>query len=201
MKTLTTTLAAAGALLVYVGGPAGDLPTSPRASTGEQVTDDALIEQYCVRCHSERRLRGNLSLEDFDAFSPHEQAEITEKIIVKLRAGMMPPPGAARPAGDSLVMLVENLEARIDDAAARAPDPGGRTFQRLNRAEYERSIEDLLGLEIDAGEYLPLDTKSENFDNVADVQMLSPTLLDAYLVAAAVLSSAFAWLNTPRIVE
>ena len=116
------------------------------------------------------------------------QAPTTEKMIVKLRAGMMPPPGAARPGGDSLQALVQRLETRIDEAAAAAPDPGGRTFQRLNRAEYARSIHDLLGLEIDAGAYLPLDTKSENFDNIADVQMLSPTLLDAYLGAAAEIS-------------
>jgi len=212
MKMLTTTLAAAGALLVSVGGSIGDSvgsnrgvsPTSfgvasgvsatarsgvlTRGPASDATTDSALIDEYCVRCHNERRLRGNLSLEDFDASSPHERAAITEKMIVKLRAGMMPPPGASRPAGDSLTSLVERLEARIDEAAARAPDPGGRTFQRLNRAEYERSIADLLGLEIDAGEYLPLDTKSENFDNIADVQMLSPTLLDAYLSAAAEIS-------------
>jgi hypothetical protein len=149
------------------------------------ASDQSLIEEYCVRCHNDRRLRGNLSLEDFDPASPHDQAAIAEKMIVKLRAGMMPPPGTARPAGDSLEVLVANLEARVDAAAARAPDPGGRTFQRLNRVEYARSIEDLLGLEIDAGAYLPLDTKSENFDNIADVQMLSPTLLEAYLTAAA----------------
>ena len=151
-------------------------------------TDEALIEQYCVRCHSDRRLRGNLSLEDYDPLAPHLQASTTEKMIVKLRAGMMPPPGATRPSGDSLQALVQRLEARIDEAASAAPDPGGRTFQRLNRAEYARSIHDLLGLEIDAGAYLPLDTKSENFDNIADVQMLSPTLLDAYLGAAAEIS-------------
>jgi hypothetical protein len=93
-----------------------------------------------------------------------------------------------RPAGDTLLALVETLERLVDEAVARSPDPGQRTFQRLNRAEYEASIADLLGLEIDAGAYLPLDTKSENFDNIAEVQMLSPTLLDAYLNAAADLS-------------
>ena len=76
-------------------------------------------------------------------------------MIVKLRAGMMPPPGVARPAGDSLTMLAEALEERIDEAAARSPNPGGRTFQRLNQVEYARSIQDLLGLEIDAAALLP----------------------------------------------
>jgi hypothetical protein len=80
------------------------------------------------------------------------------------------------------------LERRLDAVAAARPDPGTRTFQRLNRAEYERSIREVVGLGIDAGEYLPLDTKSANFDNIADVQMLSPTLLEAYLKAASDIS-------------
>jgi hypothetical protein len=150
--------------------------------------DNAVIQEYCVRCHNERRLRGNLSLEGFDAATPEQQAEIAEKMIVKLRAGMMPPPGTDRPAGDTLGTLVADLEQRIDRSAARHPNPGGRTFQRLNQAEYARSIKDLLGLEIDPSAFLPLDTKSANFDNIADVQMLSPTLLDAYLNAAATIS-------------
>ena len=89
-----------------------------------------------------------------------------------------------RPAADTLTVLVEALEAVVDEAAAVAPNPGYRTFQRLNRAEYERTIRDLLGLEVDAGDYLPPDARSANFDNIADVQMLSPTLLTAYLRAA-----------------
>ena len=196
MKTFTATLAAIGTLLVYSGGPVrladamASVPvhTLERAPSASEFSPNELIQEYCVRCHSDRRLRGNLSLEDFDAEVPHEQAEIAEKMIVKLRAGMMPPPGVTRPAGDSLRMLVEGLEARIDEAAAGVPNPGGRTFQRLNRSEYERSIHDLLGLHIDAGAYLPLDAKSENFDNIADAQAMSPTLLGAYLGAAADIS-------------
>jgi len=120
--------------------------------------------------------------------TPSTDPILAEKMVVKLRAEMMPPPGARRPAGDSLLALVESLEQRLDAAAAMDPNPGGRSFQRLNRAEYQRSIRDLLGLEIDAADYLPLDTKSDNFDNIADVQMVSPTLLDAYLTAAAEIS-------------
>ena len=199
MKTLIVTLAAFGTLLVYTG----DTTDTQRASTTADrayttsaqpldtwsaATDDEVIQEYCVRCHSDRRLRGNMSLERFEADNPQADGELTEKMIVKLRAGMMPPPGVSRPAGDTLLVLVENLESRIDAAARSNPNPGGRTFQRLNQIEYERSIHDLLGLEIDASSLLPLDTKSANFDNIADVQLLSPTLLDAYLNAAAVVS-------------
>ena len=152
------------------------------------VDENDVIEEYCVRCHSDRRLRGNLSLESFDAEQPELSGDVAEKMIVKLRAGMMPPPGVTAPAGDTLETLVAALEQRMDRAAERNPNPGGRTFQRLNQSEYAASIHDLLGLTIDGASYLPPDTKSANFDNIADVQMLSPTLLDAYLNAAAEIS-------------
>ena len=133
-------------------------------------------------------MTGNMSLEQFDAANPERNAELSEKMIHKLRAEMMPPPGARRPAGDTLLSLVLALESSMDAAALANPNPGGRSFQRLNQAEYGRSILELLDLEIDAGDYLPLDTKSANFDNIADAQMLSPMLLDTYFRAAAEIS-------------
>src|SRR5439155_18552402 len=88
--------------------------------------------------------------------------------------------------GDTLVALVETLEQVIDKSSR--PNPGARTFQRLNRPEYEHAVRDLLALDVNAGDYLPLDTKSANFDNIADVQALSPTLLESYLNAASAVS-------------
>mgnify|MGYP005629627437 FL=1 len=166
------------------------MAVSKVASTNEgpAVDSDGVIKEYCMGCHDDRRMRGNLSLEDFRALDAGRTPETGEKMIRKLRAGMMPPPGAKRPGGDTLLQLVESLEANLDAQASAHPNPGGRTFQRLNRAEYERSIGDLLGLTIDASAYLPPDTKSANFDNIADAQLLSPTLLDAYLNAAAAVS-------------
>jgi hypothetical protein len=182
----------AGLLMVTLAPDAGPRGYAPAPGSGESTppiaAPDAVVQAYCVRCHNDRVLRGNLSLEGFAVDAASETGDIAEMMIRKLRAGMMPPPGARRPAGDSLLVLVESLEAHMDEAAAANPNPGGRTFQRLNRAEYEKSIFDLLGLQIDAGAYLPLDTKSANFDNIADVQMVSPTLLDAYLNAAAEIS-------------
>jgi hypothetical protein len=145
---------------------------------------DEIVQEYCVRCHNDRMLRGNLSLERFTVDSADETGEVAESMIRKLRAGMMPPPGSPRPPADSLLALVESIETRMDDAAEGNSNPGGRSFQRLNRAEYQASVRDVLDLEIEAALFLPLDTKSANFDNIADVQMLSPTILDAYLRAA-----------------
>jgi hypothetical protein len=158
----------------------------PQEISPEALT--AVVKRLCGACHNDQLMFGNLSLTDFDVAAAAERAGVAEKMISKLRAGMMPPPGIPRPGGDTMQALVETLETLVDEAAASSPNPGNRTFQRLNRAEYERSIEELLGLTIQAGDFLPLDTKSENFDNIADVQMLSPTLLEAYLNAASQIS-------------
>ncbi len=151
-------------------------------------TETEVVQQVCVRCHNERRLTGNLSLEGFVVEEADRNADIAEKMVRKLRAGMMPPPGTRRPAGDTLNALVERLEEILDGAAAAHPEPGERTFQRLNRAEYAGAVHDLLGLTVDAGDWLPLDQMSANFDNIADVQAMSPTLVESYLNAAADIS-------------
>ena len=163
------------------------------AAIGDMAVDDAadltgVVQRYCVRCHNERLLRGNLTLEEFDVASAHERAPTAEKMIRKLRAGMMPPPGQRRPPPDTLRALVETLEAVVDQEAARDRNPGSRRFQRLNRAEYERVIRDLLALEIDASRWLPADTYLGAFDNMSDAQGLSTTLLEAYLRAATEVS-------------
>ena len=148
----------------------------------------AVVEGSCRRCHNDRTRRGNQSLDSFEVAQAADNAAVAEKMIRKLRAGMMPPAGTRRPAEAALTGLAEFLETRIDEQAAANPTPGRRTFQRLNRAEYERSIRDLLALDVDAGVYLPPDTKSANFDNIADVQLLSTTLMTGYLRAGGEIS-------------
>jgi hypothetical protein len=146
-----------------------------------------VIENYCADCHNDQLKSGNQSFDGFDVAHADQRLVQAEKMIRKLRAEMMPLPGAARPGGDTLALLAQTMEQVIDRSSAK-PNPGSRPFQRLNRPEYERTIHDLLGLDVNAADYLPLDTKSANFDNIADVQSLSPTLLEAYLNAAASVS-------------
>ena len=148
----------------------------------------AVLDEYCVTCHDNDKEKGGLSLEGFDPAKADTKAEIAEKMIRKLRAGMMPPGGADRPEPQVLTALAASLEAKLDAVAASRPNPGRRTFQRLNRAEYANSIRELLGVDIDASAFLPSDTVSHNFDNIADVQSLSPTVLEGYLRAAAKVS-------------
>src|SRR5262245_10816470 len=149
-----------------------------------------IVKRYCVGCHNEtgKAKAGDLSLATFDATHAAQNTEIAERMIRKLQAGFMPPPRAPRPDPQTYAALIATLESQIDSAAAAKPNPGQRVFQRLNRPEYARAIHDLLLLDVDAGAWLPLDTKSANFDNIADAQSLSPMLLEAYLNAASAIS-------------
>ncbi len=151
-------------------------------------SQQALVDQYCSYCHDDVEMAGGMSLSGLDLAHVEESAELVEGMIRKLRAGMMPPSGQERPDEVTLEALARFLETRIDRAAAANPNPGGRSFQRLNRPEYEHTIQDLLALKVDAGDWLPLDQMLANFDNMADAQLLSPTLLEAYLNAAAAIS-------------
>jgi hypothetical protein len=190
--------------------PAATAPTAPsraRTSTGPSsaaqpvpvaahapsaslsaAAQTELVATYCATCHSDRAKAGGLSLAGFSAMRAQEQPALVEKMIRKLRAGMMPPAVAKRPDPATLAAFTGALEARMDEHAAVNPNPGWRPFQRLNRAEYQRAVHDLLGLEVDVTAFLPADTISHGFDNVADVQGLSPTLMEGYLRAASQIS-------------
>jgi len=145
-----------------------------------------LVSYYCVACHDDEGKTGGLTLEHFDAAHAEQQAAIAEKMIRKLRAGMMPPPAVKeRPDTATEQAFAEALETRIDAAAKLDPNPGWRPFQRLNRAEYQRAVKDLFDIDIDVTAFLPPDSISNGFDNVADAQAFSPALMEGYLRAAS----------------
>ncbi len=110
-------------------------------------------------------------------------AEVWEKVLRKVQANMMPPPGMPRPDGATRRALVSFLETTLDRAAAVAPNPGRPLVHRLNRAEYANAIRDLLALDVDVTSLLPPDDSSSGFDNIADVLGVSPVLLESYLTA------------------
>jgi hypothetical protein len=156
-------------------------------STAEQ---NALVKQYCVGCHNDRNKdrTSGLSFQSFDAAAITDHADVAERMIRRLRSGMMPPVGARRPAPATINGLVAAFETRIDRAAALNPNPGWRPSQRLNRAEYQRAVKDLLAIDVDVNAYLPADTLSDGFDNIADSQTISSTLMEGYLRAASQIS-------------
>lgn len=144
----------------------------------------AVLDRYCVTCHSDRLETADLSLESVDLADPAAHAAVLEEVIRKLRTGTMPPPLRPTPSDDERAQVLSWLESSLDAAAAAAPNPGRtETLRRLNRTEYQNAIRDLLALDIDAQTLLPADEAGHGFDNV-NVGDLSPALLDRYITAA-----------------
>ena len=169
-------------------GPASGPAIERASSSAPRLTPNDTIKEFCTGCHNQYDLKGELSLDDFDVAKAADHAAIGEKMIRKLRAGLMPPKTEPQPDRETRMALVTALETTLDKAAT--PNPGRRTFQRLNRAEYAAAIKAIFGIDVDVSEYLPADTISASFDNIADVQMPSATVMQGYLRAAAYVSEA-----------
>jgi len=162
----------------------GATPASPRRALGAEASAKAaLIDQYCMGCHSDRVKSGGLALSQLNLDDVDQSAEIAEKVIRKLRGGLMPPAGARRPDSHAAAEFVSWLETKID-AAATESKPGRVALRRLNRREYAYAIRDLLGLNIDATAWLPDDNVKGNFDNNAAALQVSPNFVDQYIYAA-----------------
>jgi hypothetical protein len=172
---------AATAALSPAAAPAR--PVAPSPLSHEQVR--GLLDRYCVTCHNDRVKTQNLSLQGLDLTKPADHAELWEKVIRKLRAGVMPPPDVPRPSLTEYEALRDSLEAAIDRAMAGRVAPGSVVLHRLNRTEYANAIRDLLDLRIDASALLPPDDSAHGFDNIAGSLTISPTLLESYATAAA----------------
>jgi len=143
-------------------------PPQLQAPAGSAQTPRPVLDQYCVTCHNDRIKRANLTLEKLDLTTAGDHAELWEKVIRKLRAGVMPPPGMKRPPLKEYEALRDWLESEIDrKAAVRGVNPGYVVLHRLNRTEYANVIRDLLDIEIDPAKFLPPDDSARGFDNVA----------------------------------
>ena len=171
------------ALAVAAGQPAAAVPAG-RAETATGAAEQALLDRYCVTCHNDNLRTAGLALDAVDVTRVGDHAETWEKVVGKLRAGMMPPAGRPRPDRATYARLTSYLETELDRAAAADPDPG-RTdaLRRLNATEYRNAIRDLLDLEVDVAALLPADDSSAGFDNVS-LGGLDPGRLERYLTAA-----------------
>jgi len=169
---------------------------SVHSSEEDVAAHTELVQQYCVVCHNDTIRTANLSLQNLDLTEVSQDAEIWEKVIRKLRAGMMPPPGMPRPSLAEYNGIRDWLENKIDGQAERIP--GTKVLHRLNRTEYANVIRDLLDLEIDPTMFLPADDSSRGFDNIAGSLTISPTLLETYVTAATKISRmAVGYWNSP----
>lgn len=161
-----------------------------QVSTSSQSAppDRKFLNRYCAGCHNDQVKAGDMTLSRFDLTRIDQNPRLAEKIIYKLRGGLMPPPGVPRPDAATAAAFASELEKVIDEAAAARPNPGSPNLHRLNRTEYANSIRDLLGVQIDVSTLLPPDNKSHGFDNMSDVMTISPALMEAYIRAAGKIS-------------
>jgi hypothetical protein len=157
------------------------------ALAADAATGD-FLNRYCEECHNTVDWVGGLAFELLDHVEVGNDAAAWEKVVTKLRTGMMPPPGAPRPAAAGLADVAGTLETALDTAALRQPRTGTAGLRRLTRTEYANAIRDLLALDANVASLLPADNKSEGFDTIGDTLGSSPTLIDAYASAAIKLS-------------
>jgi hypothetical protein len=146
----------------------------------------AFLDKYCITCHNQKLRTAGLTLDSLDLTKPGANAEIEERVIAKLRAGSMPPPGMPRPDAASYRAVASTLENEIDRAWAASPNPGRiGAVHRLNRAEYKNAIRDLFALDLDVKGLLPGDeTADGSFDNLADALSISTAHLERYMSVA-----------------
>jgi mono/diheme cytochrome c family protein len=191
---LTIGLVAACTIAAAAGVPAAARQlagASPSASPATRRTagPDALLQQYCIGCHSGRTPAAGLVLDRLDINDVSAHADVWEKVVRKLRTGAMPPPGLPRPDQAGYASLTSWLETSLDAAAVARPPSGAPAVRRLNRTEYRNAIRDLLALDVDAASLLPPDDAGGGFDNNAGMLGVTPTLLERYLSAAAKISA------------
>ena len=184
---------AAGSALQNTAPAASAPPGAVRAAEAgprpsQAINEDAaLLKQYCITCHNERAKTGGLVL-DADVATVGSDPERWEKVVRKVKTGMMPPSGAPRPPRERLDAFAAAMETRLDAAADAKASLDTPALHRLNRAEYANAIRDLLDLQVDVSPLLPADGSSEGFDNVAEALSVSPSLIQGYVSAAMKIS-------------
>jgi hypothetical protein len=167
-------------------------PATTATAGPTAVTEKAFFNQYCVVCHNQKaKSTGQpsalaITLDNLDVAHVDQNPEAWERVVRKVRAGMMPPAGMPRPKPEVFEANIQWLENELDKHATNTLPPPG--LHRLNRAEYKNAVRDVLALDIDPGKYLPSDDSTRGFDNIAGALSLSPALLEGYTSAAGKIS-------------
>lgn len=184
MTRMRNTLSSLG-VLALLGCPAV-LNAAPTAKPTFSKNVAPLIKQYCGKCHGATKPKGGVNLIGFtDDASVLKNRRVWEQVSDNLRSGDMPPPGKPRPNVDELDTINSWLDAVVFQLDCKGPrDPGRVTIRRLNRAEYNNTIRDLLGISFQPANDFPQDDVGYGFDNIGDVLSLPPLLMEKYLAAA-----------------
>lgn len=178
-------LAALGAPLAGWAVGAAPAATAPAGAAGFSHSVQPFMKQHCSGCHGSKSAAAGLNVEQFrTAASLVEHREAWEKILQKLQTGEMPPKGSPRPAEAELQAVAGWIDGELAKAERSGPpDPGRLTAHRLNRAEYNNTVRDLLGVDLKPADDFPQDDSGYGFDNIGDVLSLSPVLMERYLAA------------------
>ncbi len=174
---------------------------APAEAPDPAAASRTVLRRYCIGCHNGRTLTAGLALDTVDLAQVGDHADLWEKVVRKLRAGLMPPAGRPRPDEATYDRVSAWLETELDSAAAARPNPGRtQTFHRLNRAEYQNAVRDVLGIAVEIEDLLPADSASYGFDNIAGVLRVSESLMERYLTAARRISRAAVGTTPPTVV-
>ena len=188
------------ALALLGAAPTGESAADAPDAAGFEATVQPFLEDACLPCHNERRKRGGLNLEPFQSVDSIARDPNTwEKALDKIRTGEMPPEDDPRPDPDTLAAVTRWIDleiARVDRTAV--PDPGRVTIRRLNRTEYNNTIRDLLGVDLNPADDFPQDDSGYGFDNIGDVLSVSPVLMERYLLASERLARTAVFGPEPR---
>jgi hypothetical protein len=146
------------------------------------------LQTYCSKCHNTEDFSGGFAIDQLDPRDLQSDGDLWEKVVRKLRSGMMPPPGEKRPPVADIRRVVGSLETALDRSAASRPNPGTVVLHRMNRNEYANAVRDLLALPVNGEQLLPADDSAYGFDNISSALVLSPALMHSYITAAARIS-------------
>lgn len=180
MRPVTTLTALIGFAAVLSAAPATPSNTAPAAGEAQL----AVMKQYCIGCHNNRVKNGSISFEGITPDSIAQEPEHFEKAVMKLRGRVMPPPGAKQPDQKTVDSLVSYLETTLDKLPHQADVPDKVVLHRLNRKEYQNAVQDLLLVDVKAGEMLPPDDSDQGYDNIAAALQVSPSFIEQYVIAA-----------------
>ena len=170
--------------LLWPSEAAQDVPGPDSASFTKSV--QPFFAKNCYGCHNATIKSGGLNLQDFNgAVSTAQDAQTVDKILRRVRSGEMPPAGRQRPDEAEIRLVTSWIEKELDRTEPLIPGDANRAYaRRLNRAEYNNTVRDLLGVDIQAAADFPPDDSAHGFDNMADVLSVSPLLMEKYLAAA-----------------
>ena len=157
------------------------------------------LRQYCFGCHSGDQSTAGFSLDLFlDNDSLIKERKVWDRILEMIATRQMPPPDSNLPLTKEIDIFIENVTgvfAFVDQCAE--PNPGRVTVRRLNKVEYRNTVRDWLGVDFDPTESFPTDNIGLGFDNIGDVLMLSPLLMERYLDAAEAIAHRVILVDPP----